>query len=89
MGTPFVTLAGTSLHERMGANLLRVIGLNDLIAEDADEYIATAVALANQQDKLIALHKGLRQRMLASALVDTTRFARGLEDLFSKISQPG
>lgn len=79
MGTPFVTLEGQALHARMGANLLRPIGLHELIASTADDYVGKAVALASDGDALRSIRHGLRERVMASPLVDVRRFTRGLE----------
>ena len=44
MGVPVVTLAGNRFLGRMGASFLTQVGLGDLIASDADSYVATAAA---------------------------------------------
>lgn len=79
MGTPFVTLEGQALHARMGANLLRTIGLQDLIAATADDYVGKVVALAANDNALKQIRDDLRERVMASPLMDIRRFARGLE----------
>jgi protein O-GlcNAc transferase len=80
MGVPTVTLAGDSLLARQGASLLTAAGLEEWVATSKVEYIAKAIALANDKPKLAALRAGLRQQVLASPLFDTPRFARNFED---------
>ena len=80
MGVPTVTLAGDSLLARQGASLLTAAGLEEWVATSKEEYIAKAIALANDQSKLAALRAGLRQQVLASPLFDAPRFARNFED---------
>ncbi|HEX5126535.1 MAG TPA: hypothetical protein VFW00_07325, partial [Rhodocyclaceae bacterium] len=85
MGAPFITLEGLGLHARMGGNLLRVIGLHELIASTVDDYVAKAVALASRREELRQIRVDLPQRMRASPLLDIKRFAHGLEQVFHKI----
>ena len=75
MGTPFVSLAGRTFVSRMGVTLLHSVGLDELIADNEAQYIATAVALANDLPRLRALRKGLRERVAASPLMNAPRFA--------------
>lgn len=85
MGVPFVTLQGDALHSRAGSNILKYVGLDDLIAETEAEYLEKAVALAHDLPALRSHRADLRQRMQASPLMDCAGFARGLEDAFRKM----
>jgi predicted O-linked N-acetylglucosamine transferase (SPINDLY family) len=85
MGVPFVTLRGDALHSRAGSNILKYVGLNDLIAETEVEYVEKAVALVHDLSALRRHRAGLRQRMQDSPLLDCAGFARGLEDAFRKM----
>ena len=79
MGTPVVALRGDRHAARVGASLLSQVGLADLVADDLDGYIATAVALAADADRCSALRTSLRERVRASPLGDQAGFARTLE----------
>jgi predicted O-linked N-acetylglucosamine transferase (SPINDLY family) len=79
MGVPVVTLCGNRHAGRVGASLLTQVGLTELIAEDVDGYIETAVALATDRERLAGLRAGLRARMAASPLCDRAGFARHME----------
>jgi len=79
MGVPTVTLAGDTLISRQGASLLACAGLDDWIATDGADYVARALAHAQDVERLARLRAQLRQQVLASPLFDARRFARNLE----------
>ena len=79
MGVPVVTLAGGTHVSRVGASILKQAGLDELVAQTPDEYVAKAVALAADLEKLGALRRGLRARLRASPLLDAAGFARAVE----------
>jgi predicted O-linked N-acetylglucosamine transferase (SPINDLY family)/predicted SAM-dependent methyltransferase len=76
MGVPVVTLAGRTHVSRVGVSILRRVGLEELIAGTPEEYLAKAVALAQDLPRLRALRAGLRERMRASPLLDSQVLAR-------------
>lgn len=79
MGVPVVTLAGDRHAGRVGVSLLTRLGLPELIAQDEDDYLRLAVALAEDPARLKGLRQGLRERMRASSLCDAKGFTRQLE----------
>jgi predicted O-linked N-acetylglucosamine transferase (SPINDLY family) len=79
MGVPVVTLAGQSPVGRQGVSFNSNVGLAELIAPDADEYVRVAVNLANDLDRLATIRAELRPRMADSAITDGPRFVRNLE----------
>lgn len=85
MGVPFVTLRGDALHSRAGSNILKYVGLSDLIAETEAEYVEKAVALSRDLPALRRYRAGLRPRMQDSPLLDCAGFARGVEEAFRKM----
>lgn len=82
LGVPMVTLAGEAFQSRAGLSILTTIGLPELVARSADEYVAIATALARDTARLAAMRAGLRERMRASPLADAPAFARRLEALY-------
>ena len=82
LGVPMVTLAGKAFQSRAGLSILTTIGLPELVARSADEYVSIATGLARDTARLAALRAGLRARMRASPLADAPAFTRRLEALY-------
>ena len=85
MGVPVVSLAGPTAVSRGGLSILSNVGLADLVANDAAQYVRTAVALASDLPRLAELRAGLRQRMQGSPLMDAHRFARDVEAAYRRL----
>jgi predicted O-linked N-acetylglucosamine transferase (SPINDLY family) len=79
MGTPVVTLAGSSPISRVGASLLSTVGLPELVGSSANDYVEIAATLAGDLPRLAELRATLRDRMQRSPLMDAPRFARNVE----------
>lgn len=80
MGVPTLTLAGGTLLARQGASLLTAAGLDDWIAGNEDDFVARTLAHATDINRLTQLRSGLRQKIIASPLLDAPRFALHLEN---------
>jgi predicted O-linked N-acetylglucosamine transferase (SPINDLY family) len=87
MGVPVITLAGPIHLSRVGVSLLSNVGLPDLVAKDADDYLRIASALAGHVDRLRSLRASLRERMKNSPLCDAAGFTRSLEALLREAWQ--
>ena len=87
MGVPVVSLRGDRHAARVGASLLRRVGLDELVADSVEAYIAIAAGLAEKPQELAALRSSLRPRMLASPLCDTAGFTRSLEAAYRAMWQ--
>jgi predicted O-linked N-acetylglucosamine transferase (SPINDLY family) len=81
MGVPVVTLVGPALHQRLSNSILRRLDLEDLCTETPDQFVAAAVNLANQTDRLTSLRRDLRARMQASPLCQADDFAQSFQKL--------
>lgn len=79
MGIPAVALTGGRPVARQSAAILRRLGLDDLVADNSDEYLQGALALAGDAPRRAALRAGLRDRMARSTLLDGRAVARDLE----------
>jgi predicted O-linked N-acetylglucosamine transferase (SPINDLY family) len=84
-GVPVVTLAGRTAVGRGGVSILTNLGLPELIAHSPEEYVAIAVELAGNLDRLGALRAGLRQRLLDSPLADGKRYAADVESALRRM----
>lgn len=88
MGVPVITLEKDRHASRFGYSMLKAIGLEECIAATKEDYVMKAVALANDPDRLDELHQGqLREKMLASSLMDPTIYMNDLENAYQKIWQ--
>ncbi len=76
LGCPFVTLPGPASKGRVGAMLFRRLGVEELIARDADHYVELALRLANDRPWYDAL--AARIAAGAPALLD---WEPGLQNL--------
>jgi predicted O-linked N-acetylglucosamine transferase (SPINDLY family) len=85
MGVPVISLAGSTHVSRVGASILRRVGLPELVASSADDYVRKAIALAGDLPRLRELRSGLRDRMRASGLLDARGFARGMEAAYRQM----
>jgi protein O-GlcNAc transferase len=79
MGVPVVSLVGERNLGRAGLSLLSNVGMAELAVTDVDAYVAQAVALSREPEKLSRLRQELRPRMLTSPLLDAEGFTRRLE----------
>ena len=84
-GVPVVTLAGRTHAARVGVSLLTNVGLPELIAANADDYIRIAMHLAADTMRLAELRSTMRERMAASPLMDAPRFARNVEHAYREM----
>lgn len=82
MGTPVITLAGSTHVSRVGVSLLRNVGCEELIAVSPEDYIEKTVALAQAPQRLITLRENLRAMMAGSPLMDAVGVTRELEEAF-------
>ena len=85
MGVPVVSLVGKTGVGRAGLSILSNLGLPELAAHSEEEYVAIAVALGHDLDRLGALRATLRGRMERSPLMDAPRFARGVEAAYRQM----
>jgi predicted O-linked N-acetylglucosamine transferase (SPINDLY family) len=79
MGVPVVTWCGETSVARSGYALLKAIGLSELVAQDAEEYVAIAAALAGDLDRLEGLRRSMRAWLESSPLRDEAGLTRDLE----------
>jgi protein O-GlcNAc transferase len=81
MGVPVLSLCGVRPVARNTAGHLSRVGLSDWIVDSPEAYVALAVGLQNELDRLAKLRAGLRERVVKN-LCDAEGFTRTLEDAF-------
>ena len=85
MGIPVLTLPGSVIVSRIGLSILSSVGLPELVAHSAEDFVALAARLAGDLPRLAELRATLRERMKASAFMDGARFAMGVEQGYRKM----
>jgi predicted O-linked N-acetylglucosamine transferase (SPINDLY family) len=79
MGVPVVTLPGETFAGKHAETHLTTAGLEDWIATSDENYVAIAKKWATDIPALAKLRSGLRDKVAASPLVDSPRFAKNFE----------
>jgi predicted O-linked N-acetylglucosamine transferase (SPINDLY family) len=85
MGVPVITAPGERMLSRMSASMLHSVGLDELIARDAADFVRIARDLAGDAGRRNALRAGLRARVAASPLCDGPGLARTMGDAFRQM----
>ena len=78
MGTPTLTLAGSTPASRTGASILSHAGLEAFIAHDAEEFVRKGIAWAGDLAALSDIRTGMRERFMLSAMGQPAWVAEGL-----------
>jgi predicted O-linked N-acetylglucosamine transferase (SPINDLY family) len=89
MGVPVATMAGRTTLSRGGVSILSNVGISELIARDSEQYVQIATRLAGDLPRLSALRAGLRDRVLASPLMNAPAFARDVESAYRRMWAEG
>ncbi len=87
MGVPVIALVGQSHVSRVGLSLLAHAGMPQLAAANEDEYVALAVALANQRQDLADIRAKLRPMMAGSDLTNGPLLVRSIEQAYRALWQ--
>ena len=84
-GLPVLTCAGDSFAARVGASLVRAVGMPELITSSLEDYEALAIELARNPGRLAALREQLRQNRSTAALFDSDAYTRHLEAAYTEM----
>jgi protein O-GlcNAc transferase len=79
MGVPLVAITGQSLISRMGLSMLTTLGFADLAVNDVPSYIARAIALAHDIDRIRRFKHTAREGFRNTSLGNGELFARDFE----------
>jgi len=82
MGVPVITWPQGRMVSRWTASMLRGIGLPELIAGSAEEYVSLAVEMAAHRKQWRGRRREIRDRLAASRLCDAAGWTRHLERLY-------
>jgi predicted O-linked N-acetylglucosamine transferase (SPINDLY family) len=82
-GLPMITLSGSTFAGRVGASLLRAVGLPELVTGGLDDYEKLALHLATDKEALMKLRAKLANQIRTAPLFDTAGFCRDLERAYA------
>ena len=85
MGVPILTLPGRGFAARVCADVMRAAGLGELECPTPEAYVARAVELAHNREKLAAIKAKLAAGRDSCLLFDTPRLVSHLEDLYRQM----
>lgn len=94
LGMPVVVWEGSTFRARMGAALLRGLGVEELIARDSERYFALALELARDPERRKALgeriaHEMSRAPAFMDPLAASDAFGALLERAYDELSAVG
>jgi predicted O-linked N-acetylglucosamine transferase (SPINDLY family) len=87
MGVPVVSLVGDRHAARVGLSLLSAVGHPEWAADSKENYIAKAIALAQDRPSRENIRQTLRQSMMKSPLFDYGTQASRFEDALRHVWQ--
>lgn len=77
MGVPVVSMRGDRMAARQGESILGALGLNDWLAEDTEDYIRIAAALAADPEARARFRVEARTRLRSHPMADPAHYAAG------------
>jgi len=80
MGLPIVTLPQSRVISRQTSTIMNTIGYLETIAVNEADYVAKAIDIAANLEKLSLTRSSMRQKMQVSSLMDLNGFAKNLEN---------
>ena len=85
MGVPVLTLKGTNFVSRCGESLNSNLDMPEFIAKDKKDYIAKAIAISENKEKLSLIRKNIRKNILNSPLFDMESFGQHFSTLLNNV----
>jgi predicted O-linked N-acetylglucosamine transferase (SPINDLY family) len=83
-GLPMLTLQGETFAGRVAASLLNATGLPEMVTTTAEAYVASAIELATDQERLQAIRRKLAANRLSTPLFDRS-LTRHIESIYTAI----
>lgn len=84
-GLPVLTKRGSTAQSRLAESLIRATGVPQLIVEDRQAYIETAITLAKNPDQLKNHQKALRDALPNAPLFDAHRMVHQFDMIYDHI----
>jgi predicted O-linked N-acetylglucosamine transferase (SPINDLY family) len=86
-GVPLITTTGATFPGRVGTSLLQACGLSELVTASVEEFETLAVTLAGDPAALKKLRAKLARNKEKSALFDTDRFRKHIEQAYQTMQE--
>ena len=87
MGVPIISRAGLTHSSRVGNSIMTVLGLENLVADNDENFVQTATHLAANSEVLTQYRRTLRERLQSSPLMDEAAFVNKLEQAYQTMWQ--
>lgn len=84
-GVPLLALRGDTFAGRVGASMLRAVGLDDLVAETQQQYLEIGLRLYHDRQELNLVRERLHEAKQSSPLFDMAGFTRNLEGIYTRM----
>jgi predicted O-linked N-acetylglucosamine transferase (SPINDLY family) len=85
VGLPVLTLIGESFASRVGASLLKAIGLEEMIMHTPETYQMKAIELGNNPNKVKIIKEKLMSNISSAPLFDIHLYVQHIEMAFRKM----
>lgn len=85
MGVPVITLQGGSHISRVSSSILINIGLNELVANNENDYIKKVIKLACDPELIQHYKSTIREKLLKSEITKSSIFVKELESFYRDI----
>ena len=85
MGVPVITMKGYNFNSRCGESIIKNLGIEDLIANNEDDYILKSQKMANNKNKLLELRKNIFNISHETPLFNTKQFSQDFFGVLEKL----
>ena len=86
-GLPLLTLKGQAFQSRVSESLLKAAGIEGLVADDPEDFVRRAIALAADPRRIAALKDRIEENRFRAPLFDSERFTAHLEDAYLRMAE--
>ena len=76
MGVPVLVLKGFNFNSKCGFSIMKNGNLDELIANNFEEYIELAVTLSENKEKFLEIRKKIFENILSTSLFDSKKFSK-------------
>ena len=85
MGVPVITMKGYNFNSRCGESIIKNLGIENLIANNEEDYILKAQNIADDQEELSKLRKKIFSTSYETPLFNTKKFSQDFFSILEKI----